>query len=154
MTSEQYTAKQTYLSGLITNRKIRYNWHDSYLSTLEGVIARGDRRVADLIYTAWKKGCRFDAWSDYYREDLWKEALEECHIELRYYNYRERPYDEILPWDMINYGVTKRWLQREYERAKQGLPTIDCGRACSGCGMMAFARAGLCFEERRGSDES
>ena len=154
MSSEDYSSKQAYLNSLITNRKIRYNCHDSYLSTLEGVIARGDRRVANLIYTAWKKGCRFDAWSDYYKEDLWKEAIEECRIELQYYNYRERPFDEILPWDMINYGVTKRWLQHEYERAKKGLPTVDCGRACSGCGMMAFARTGLCFEERGRADES
>lgn len=148
-TPEMYAEKQAYLNGQIRNRKIRYNCHDSFLSTLEGVMARGDRRVSRLLYTAWQKGCRFDSWSDHFRADLWKESLEECGIELAYYNYRERQADEIFPWDMIDYGVSKQWLRHEYERALAGKPTPNCKERCSGCGMMKLAHTGLCFEERR-----
>ncbi len=154
-TPESYTAKMHFLNSRIRNRKIRYNCHDSFLSTLEGVFARGDRRVSKLLVRAWEKGCRFDAWSDHFREDLWKEAIEECGIELAYYNFRERPADEVFPWDMIDYGVSRKWLRREYERALQGLPTPNCREKCTGCGMLRMGAGGLCEErgEEASSDE-
>lgn len=146
--SEEYLQKQQHLSEQIRNRKIRYNCHDSFISTLEGLMARGDRRVSSLVYTAWKKGCRFDSWSDQFNEQAWREAIEECGIEVDYYNHRERPADEVFPWDIIDYGVNKAWLRREYERAMKGIPTPDCQEQCTGCGMMGFAHQGLCFMPR------
>ena len=146
--SEEYLQKQQHLSEQIRSRKIRYNCHDSFISTLEGLMARGDRRVSILVYTAWKKGCRFDSWSDQFNEQAWREAIEECGIEVDYYNHRERPADEVFPWDIIDYGVNKTWLRREYERALKGIPTPDCQEQCTGCGMMGFAHHGLCFMPR------
>ena len=151
-TAQDYLDKQQFLNGRIRNRKIRYNCHDSFLSTLEGLLARGDRRTSKLIYLAWQKGCRFDSWSDHFNEQAWKEAIEESGLELDYYNHRERPADEIFPWDMIDYGVSKQWLRREYEKALQGISTPNCQEHCSGCGMMKFTDCGLCFSERRGEE--
>lgn len=146
--AEEFLEKQQYLNGQIRNRKIRYNCHDSFLSTLEGLLARGDRRTSRLIYKAWEKGCRFDSWSDHFNEQAWREAIEECGIEIDYYNHRERPADEVFPWDMIDYGVSKQWLRHEYEKSIAGRPTADCRERCSGCGMTQFAQSGLCFEKR------
>ena len=148
ISAQEYLDKQHFLNSRISNRKIRYSCHDSFLSALEGLLARGDRRTSKLIYTAWKKGCRFDSWSDHFNEAAWREAIEECNIELDYYNHRERPADEIFPWDMIDYGVSKQWLRREYEKAMAGQASPDCLEKCTGCGMARFTGCGLCHEKR------
>ena len=150
---EDYMAKQQFLNGKIRNRKVQYNCHDAFLSTLEGYFARGDRRMADLIYTAWRKGCRFDSWSDMFKEDAWKEAIDECGIEASYYITREREKDEVFPWDHIDVGVRKEFLYREYERAQQGLTTANCREHCSGCGVMKIASHGICYGEEAGRDQ-
>ncbi len=133
---EEYMDKQQFLQGKIKSRKIQYNCHDAFLSTLEGLMARGDRRTAALIRRAFEKGCRFDSWSDMFLEDAWREAIEECGIELEYYNQRERARDEILPWDHIDIGVTKQFLYRQYEEAQREHVTPHCRQSCSGCGVM------------------
>ncbi len=140
--------KQQFLQGKIKNRKIQYNCHDAFLSTLEGLMARGDRRTSALIRRAFEKGCRFDSWSDMFLEDSWREAIEECGIELEYYNQRERAKDEILPWDHIDIGVTKEFLYRQYEEAQEERVTPHCRQSCSGCGVMRLAETGVCYEEK------
>ena len=149
---EDYMAKQQFLDGKIRNRKVQYNCHDAFLSTLEGFMARGDRRTANLIYTAWKKGCRFDSWSDMFSEEAWKEAIEECGIEAAYYITRERPKDEIFPWDHIDVGVRKDFLYREYEKAHEEKITLNCREQCSGCGVKQMACHGICFGEEAGAN--
>lgn len=144
---EEYMDKQQFLQGQIHNRKIQYNCHDAFLSTLEGYMARGDRRTADLIYAAWKNGCRFDSWSDMFNEEAWKKAIEECHIERAYYITRERDRDEVFPWDHIDVGVTKSFLYREYERSQKGIVTPNCRQQCSGCGAMRISKKGICYGE-------
>ncbi len=150
---EEYMDKQQFLQGKIKSRKIQYNCHDAFLSTLEGLMARGDRRTAALIRRAFEKGCRFDSWSDMFLEDAWREAIEECGIELEYYNQRERARDEILPWDHIDVGVTKQFLYRQYEEAQREHVTPHCRQSCSGCGVMHLAETGVCYEERGGRVE-
>ncbi len=148
---EEYMEKQQFLNGKIRNRKVQYNCHDAFLSTLEGFMARGDRRTADLIYTAWKKGCRFDSWSDMFIESAWKEAIEECGIEAAYYITRERKPDEVFPWDHIDVGVRKEFLYREYMQAQKGVVTPNCRERCSGCGIKNLAQHGICYGEEAGA---
>ncbi len=145
-----YMDKQQFLTGKIRNKKVQYNCHDAFLSTLEGILARGDRRTGRLIYNAWKKGCRFDSWSDLFLEEAWKEAIKESQIELEYYCYRERSVDEVLPWDHIDVGVTKKYLYREYQRALEGVITPHCRQKCSACGVKSLSGQGVCYEKREG----
>ena len=147
-TYDHYMDKQKFLTGKIRNRKVQYNCHDAFLSTLEGLLARGDRRTGRLIYQAWKNGCTFDSWSDLFKEDAWHKAIEESGTEPAYYCYRERTKDEVLPWDHIDVGVTKNFLYREYQRAQAGEVTPHCRQKCSGCGIMALSKAGVCYETR------
>ena len=101
-----------------------------------------------MIYQAWKNGCTFDSWSDLFKEDAWHKAIEESGTEPAYYCYRERTKDEVLPWDHIDVGVTKNFLYREYQRAQAGEVTPHCRQKCSGCGIMALSKAGVCYETR------
>lgn len=136
--------KQALLKESITSKRIRYNWHDNKVSYLEGVFARGDRRLAPVIARAVQLGCKFDAWNDYFRFDLWMKAFEDCGIEPDFY-LRERKYDECLPWDHINVGVTKKFLMNENEKAKRAETTPNCREKCAGCGAASF-RTGVCYE--------
>ncbi len=145
---EEYMEKQSYLNQAIKNRKVRYMCHDAFLSTLEGLLARGDRRTGNLLYAAWKNGCRFDSWSDLFDENAWKKAIEETGTELEYYCYRERKEDEVFPWEHIDIGVSKRFLRREYELAQQGIVTPNCREKCSACGIRKICNTGVCIEER------
>ena len=131
----------------INQRSIRYICHDAVTSELEGIFARGDRRLSDVIEKAYQKGCIFDAWTDYFRPDVWNELLDECGVDRDFYNYRERNEDEIFPWDFIDIGVSKQFLRREYENAKQGKVTPNCKQKCSGCGAASF-HAGICMMDR------
>ncbi|MCF0136478.1 MAG: TIGR03960 family B12-binding radical SAM protein [Lachnospiraceae bacterium] len=149
---EEYMEKQHFLNAAIRSKKVRYSCHDAFLSTLEGLLARGDRRTGALIYTAWKKGCRFDSWSDMFNENAWKEAIEETGTEVFYYCYRRRPADEVLPWDHISIGVSKAFLWGEYQRAFEGKVTPNCREHCSGCGIRRICNTGVCTESRT-SDE-
>lgn len=130
------------------NRKsLKYNWHEADVSVLEGIFARGDRKLSKVIETAYKKGSIFDAWSDFYKDEIWQESFAECGIDPFFYVHRERSYDEILPWDFISIGVSKKFLMEENERSKQAIVTENCRQKCSGCGAAAF-KGGVCFETK------
>ncbi len=150
ITGKEYLEKQRYLRSKINeqlNRKsINYSWHEAELTELEGVFARGDRRVAAAIYHAYKAGCLYDSWSEYFDYDKWMKAFEECGIDMEFYNCRERSEEEIFPWDFIDVGVTKSFLLREYKRAKGEKVTPNCRQACANCGAKNFG-GGVCFEE-------
>lgn len=130
------------------NRKsLKYNWHEAHVSVLEGIFARGDRKLSAVIESAYKKGSIFDAWSDFYSDEIWQEAFSECNIDPDFYVHRERSYEEILPWDFISIGVSKRFLIEENERAKKAIVTENCRQKCSGCGAAGF-KGGVCFEAK------
>ena len=133
------------LRNSIKSKAINYNWHESPLSYLEAVFARGDRRLCDVLIKAFEKGARFDGWNEYFNYETWQEALEECNVDGDFYAYRERSYDEILPWDFIDIGVSKRYLISENEKAKELSLTPDCREKCTGCGINASFKEGECF---------
>ena len=124
-------------------KSLQYHYHEEDQTELEGLLARGDRRVAEVILKAWQKGARFDAWSEELRYDLWLEAMEECGVTYEFYNYRQRALTEILPWDFIDAGVSKSFLRREWERASRAEVTPNCREKCSGCGAAKYG-CGVC----------
>ena len=126
-------------------KSMKYTYHESYVSVLEGVFARGDRKLSSVIYDAYKSGCIFDSWTEFFDNDRWMAAFEKNGISIPFYTTRERPLDEILPWDFIDIGVTKRFLASEWEKARQGIVTPNCREQCSGCGAAKFG-GGVCFE--------
>ncbi len=148
-TSEEFTARQKVLSremkDMINHKSLRYNWHEFDLTRLEGIFARGDRRLGPVLLEAYRLGCIYDAWSEYFRYDLWLQAFENCGVDGDFFVHRERDLDEILPWDFIDAGVTKDFLKREYARAKEGLVTPNCRQGCSGCGCRKYD-GGVCYE--------
>ena len=125
--------KQELLRNEIRTKKISLSCHNSETSRLEAVFARGDRKLSKVIETAWRKGCRFDGWDDMFRYDLWQEAFDECGISMDFYANRRRSYDEILPWDHMDYGVSKSFLQRENEKAHRSEASPNCKEKCMGC---------------------
>ncbi|MDP4087648.1 MAG: TIGR03960 family B12-binding radical SAM protein [Bacillota bacterium] len=130
----------------VKSRSLTYNWHESLVSYLEAVIARGDRRVCDVLVRAYEKGAKFDGWSEYFKYDLWMEAFKECGVDGDFYAYRERSYSEILPWDFIDIGIDKEFLIRENERARNAELTPDCRLGCKLCGINVNFKEGKCFE--------
>ncbi|WML35688.1 TIGR03960 family B12-binding radical SAM protein [Clostridium sp. OS1-26] len=133
------------LRGAIKSRSISYNWHETPVSYLEAIFARGDRRVCDVLVKAFEKGAKFDGWSEYFNYDAWMEAFKECGVDGDFYSYRERSYDEILPWDFLDIGVSKEFLIRENEMAKKAELTPDCRMGCTNCGVNTKLE-GKCFE--------
>ncbi len=133
------------LRDSIKSKAINYNWHESPLSYLEAVFARGDRRLCEVLIKAFEKGARFDGWNEYFNYETWQEALAECNVDGDFYAYRERSYEEILPWDFIDIGVSKRYLISENEKAKELILTPDCREKCTGCGINASFKEGECF---------
>ena len=128
------------------NRKsMTYNWHEVDTSTLEGVFARGDRKVADVILTAYRKGCIYDAWGDQMDYQKWLDSFAECGVDMDFYTTRSREVSEILPWDFIDVGVTRKFLEKEWARALAGETTPNCRERCSACGAMRFG-GGVCYE--------
>ncbi|MCX7714643.1 MAG: TIGR03960 family B12-binding radical SAM protein [Clostridia bacterium] len=144
-TRDMLVEKQKRLKGAITSRKIRYNWHDSKTSYLEGVFARGDRRLGEVLIAAQKKGCKFDGWDEHFDFEKWMSIFKECGINPDFYNMRKREYSEILPWDHINVGVSKEFFIRESEKAKKAVTTANCREKCAGCGASVF-NGGVCYE--------
>ena len=140
-----YKTRQGIISQL-NQKSIKYNWHDTDVSVLEGVFARGDRRIAKVILDAYKSGCVFDAWNEYFHYDKWLEAFDKNGLSIEFYNERERSTDEILPWDFIDIGVTKAFLKREWERAQKGEVTPNCKEKCQGCGAAVYGSGKFCFE--------
>ncbi|MCR5202357.1 MAG: TIGR03960 family B12-binding radical SAM protein [Lachnospiraceae bacterium] len=131
------------VKGVLNQKSIKYNCHDTFTSELEGVFARGDRKINDVILYAYEHGCIYDAWTEYFKYDTWMEAFKECGVDMNFYIDRERDLDEIFPWDFIDVGVTKDFLKREYENAKNEKVTPNCAEKCSGCGAGVFG-TGIC----------
>jgi len=136
--------KQMFLKEQIKNRYVSYNWHDSSLSILEGIVARGDRRLSSVIAEAHRLGAKFDSWHEHFRPDIWYDAFKNTGIDPDFYNTRERSYDEILPWDHIDVGVSKEFLIKESEKAKRGETTNNCREKCSNCGILGAFGGGFC----------
>jgi len=135
------------IKAMKNQKSIRYNWHEAYVTVLEGLLARGDRRVAPVIEAAYRGGALFDSWTECWDYRKWEAALAECGISMDFYTKRPRAESEILPWDFIDIGVTKQFLLREWHRAQEAKVTPNCREACSGCGAAKFG-CGVCFEER------
>ncbi len=128
------------------NRKsLKYNWHDAQGTVLEGVMARGDRRVGKVIEEAYRLGCLFDSWTETFRNDLWMQAFDNTRVDIAFYNQRVRGKDEIFPWDFIDIGVSRSFLRREWERAMNETVIPNCREKCSGCGAAGFG-GGVCVE--------
>ena len=132
---------------MLNNKSIRYNWHHSDISVLEGLFARGDRKLSELILKVYEKGGLFDAWSEHFKGEIWDEAIEELGIDFDFYVHRERPDDEIFPWDFIDIGVTKDFLLKEWHRAHDEEVTPNCREKCAGCGA-AVLKGGVCLESK------
>ncbi len=131
----------------LNQKSIKYNYHEADVTVLEGVLARGDRKVSSVIYAAYKKGCLYDSWSEAFHNELWMEAFADCGIDLLFYTKRERSIDEIFPWDFIDTGVSKSFLLREWTKAQKEEITPNCRTACQGCGAAVFG-GGVCFEDK------
>lgn len=143
-TYEEFSRKGKLVKNKISRKQVRFTYHNTYMSSLEGVMARGDRKVCAAIYNAWKKGCRFDSWTELFNFDKWKEAFSEAGITMEFYANRKRDYNEILPWDHISVGVTKKFFIEERERAYKADTTPNCRQQCQNCGAKSFG-GGVCF---------
>lgn len=135
------------ISEQLNQKSIKYNWHEADASVLEGVLARGDRRLCEVIRRVYAKGSFYDAWSEFYDNDRWLDTIEECGLSVDFYTHRERSLDEILPWDFIDCGVTKEFLKREWEKAQREEVSANCKLKCQGCGAAKFG-GGICFESK------
>ena len=148
---EEYLSKAHMLNdaikGKLNKKSIRYNWHDARTSVIEGLLARGDRKVGRVIENVYNRGEIFSAWSEHFDYEKWTAAMEEEGLSLDFYVYRQRPIDERLPWDFIDIGVTKTFMKREYENALKEKVTPNCREKCSGCGAAVF-NGGVCFENK------
>ncbi len=135
------------MKAQLNRKSLKYNWHEADVTVLEGVFARGDRRVGQVLQKAYEKGCMFDAWTECFDNQKWMEAFQETGVSIDFYNLRQRDLDEILPWDFIRCGVTKEFLKREWERAQNGQVTLNCKEACNGCGAASY-QGGVCLEHQ------
>ena len=133
-TMEQLVEKQKYLLENVHTHKIQVSWHQSQTSFLEGVFARGDRKLCDVIESAWRKGCKFDGWDEFFLFDKWTEAFKECGVDPSFYSNRRRDFNEILPWDHLDYGIRKEFLIAENKKAHESVTTPNCRQKCSACG--------------------
>lgn len=140
---DEFNRKIYLVKNSIKDEKVTFNYHDPKLSYLEAIFARGDRRLSDLLVRAWEKGCKYDGWSEHFKFDTWIEAMEELNIDGDFYALRQRDLDEILPWDFINPGVSKKYLKNEYRKATLGITTHDCRLGCTGCGIKNCPMGGV-----------
>ncbi len=149
LNKEDYIAKANVVNhemkAQLNHKSLKYNWHEADVTVLEGVFARGDRRVSKVLLEAYKLGCIYDSWGEHFRYDLWMQAFENTGVDVAFYNLRERDLDEILPWDFIDIGVSKEFLKREWKNALAEKVTPNCRMQCAGCGAMSFG-GGVCFE--------
>ncbi len=144
-TFKEFMAKQKLVKTSMERKQIKFNYHEVQLSSMEGVLARGDRRVGKAIVRAWEKGAKFDGWNDLFKYDIWTEAFKEVGLDMAFYANRQREYDEILPWDFISIGVSKEFLIKEMEKAIEGKITLNCRAECAACGAKSFG-GGVCYE--------
>lgn len=137
-TQQVFNERQNLLKKSITNRKIKYNWHESVVSFYEAVFARGDRRLSNVLEKAWQLGCKFDGWDEFFNVDAWHQAFIEEKVDPDFYALRDRDFDEILPWDFIDIGVSKQFLMHEWKKAVDEKTTVFCREGCAGCGIQQF----------------
>lgn len=135
------------IKAQLNQKSIRYRYHDPDESVLEGILARGDRKVADLVEAVYKKGAIFDSWTEQFDLQKWKDAFEEIGMDPYFYTFRERDEEELFPWDFIDIGVTKQFMLREWKRAKEAVVTPNCKQQCSGCGASRFG-GGICYANK------
>ena len=149
LNKEDYIAKANVVNhemkAQLNHKSLKYNWHEADATVLEGVFARGDRRVSKALLEAYRLGCIYDSWGEHFRYDLWMQAFENTGVDIAFYNLRERDLDEVLPWDFINIGVSKEFLKREWKNAMEEKVTPNCRMQCAGCGAATFG-GGVCFE--------
>ena len=147
--AEEYTRRASIVKeefqAQLNRKSLKYNWHDAQTTVLEGVMARGDRRVGKVIEEAYRLGCLFDSWTECFHNELWMQAFENTGVDIDFYNLRQRGADELFPWDFIDTGVSPKFLYREWEKAIQGEVTPNCRMQCSGCGAASFG-GGVCYE--------
>ena len=144
-TFKEFMKKQKLVKTSMERKQIKFNYHEVQLSSMEGVLARGDRRVAKAIVKAWEKGAKFDGWNDLFKYDIWVEAFDEVGLDMAFYANRQREYDEILPWDFISIGVSKKFFINEMEKALKEQITLNCRTKCAMCGAKSFG-GGVCYE--------
>lgn len=148
-TKEEFIERANIVRGKFREMKnfksLKYNWHEAELTVLEGVLARGDRRVGAVIEEAYRTGAIYDSWSEYFKNDVWMRAFETCGVDIGFYTTRERSLDEVFPWDFIDAGVSKEFLIREWNHAVKEEVTPNCRQRCSGCGAGDFG-CGVCYE--------
>lgn len=153
-TKEEFVEKAYFtrkcISETLNQKSIKYNWHEADASVMEGVLARGDRRLCEVIQRVYQKGCFYDAWSEYYKHDVWLDTIKECGLDPAFYTSRERSLDEILPWDFIDAGITKDFLKREWQKAQSETISENCKLGCQGCGAARYG-CGICVEPRETS---
>ena len=143
-TPEMFIDKHNFLTKKLRIKGVTFNYHETGTSNLEAVFARGDRRIGKVLAKAHELGCKFDGWTEHFKPELWDKAFMETGVDPAFYCYREREYDEILPWDIIDPLITKEFLIRENEKAKNAQVTPDCRQGCAGCGINKFAQ---CFKD-------
>lgn len=146
-TLETIREKQRLLQDSVTTKKISLSWHDSSTSFLEGVLARGDRRICNVIEWAWKNGCKFDSWSEEFKFDTWMKAFKTFDLQPEFYANRKREYNEVMPWEHLDYAVNKEFLIRENKLAHGETTTPNCREKCAACGANCYGE-GVCFEKR------
>ncbi len=146
-TRDDFLRKQKLLNGAINKKRIRYNSHDAKTSVMEGVLARGDRRVADVLERVYQNGATFDAWSEHFVYERWVDAFETTGVDPEFYASRQRDLDEVLPWDFIDIGVKKSFLQEEWKRSVEEVITPNCMEKCMACGAACF-KGGICLESK------
>ena len=147
-TIEQLHKKQEHIKESITTKKIQFNYHDADTSFLEAVFARGDRKLCRVLELACERGFHFDGWNDCFSLEKWLELFEECELDPAFYANRRREFDEVLPWDHIDYGVSKQFFINECKKAYSNATTPHCRLKCSGCGAAKYGE-GVCFEKRQ-----
>ncbi len=143
---EEFRAKHDHLAKQLHIKGVTFNYHETKTSNLEAIFARGDRKVCKLLEHAYHLGCKFDGWTEYFKPQLWEQAFAETGTDLDFYAYRERDYEEILPWDIIDPLISREFLIRENEKAKAAQVTPDCRRGCAGCGINRYA---TCFKNAK-----
>ena len=150
-TKEQYLEKahivNDRMKSMLNHKSLRYNWHEADVTVLEGVMARGDRKVAAVIEEAYRNGALYDSWSESFKNDVWMKAFETCGVDPDFYTLRERSLDEVFPWDFIDAGVTKEFLKREWNQAMNETVTPNCRQKCSACGALKY-KGGVCYENK------
>jgi hypothetical protein len=135
-TFEQIEAKQTLLKQRLRGPGLKLNWNSPQDTMLEAWLSRGDRRMATVIYTAWRLGAKFDAWKEHFRFDIWQQAFQEAGLDPTFYTHRPRPLDETFPWEHISTAVRKKFLAEDYRWSQQGKTRVDCRERCFACGIL------------------